>query len=78
MCLELKNALKYVLKAHIKIYIILIKKNFQRYAIAHSVAFYVYIVEVGSLLLWKFGLGSYSSFCGLLALRAAASGSKTN
>ena len=38
------------------------KKNFQGYAVAHSVAFYVYIVEVGSLLLWKFGLGSYSIF----------------
>ena len=38
------------------------KKNFQGYALAHSVAFYVYIVEVGSLLLWKFGLGSYSRF----------------
>ena len=37
-------------------------KNFQGYAVAHSVAFYVYIVEVGSLLLWKFGLGSYSIF----------------
>ena len=48
--------------SHTKISIILIKKNFQRYAIAHSVAFYVYIVEVGSLLLWKFGLGSYSRF----------------
>ena len=61
-------------RAHTKISIILIKKNFQRYAIAHSVAFYVYIVEVGSLLLWKFGLGSYTSFCGLLALRAAIAG----
>ena len=59
---------------HTKISIILMKKNFQRYAIAHSVAFYVYIVEVGSLLLWKFGLGSYSSFCGLLALCAAIDG----
>ena len=49
-------------------------KNFQGYAVAHSVAFYVYIVEVGSLLLWKFGLGSYTSFCGLLALRAAIDG----
>ena len=38
------------------------KKNFQGYAVAHSVAFNVYIVEVGSLLLWKFGLGSYSRF----------------
>ena len=58
----------YVLKdiflklTHIKISIILMKKNFQGYAVAHSVAFYVYIVEVGSLLLWKFGLGSYSRF----------------
>ena len=59
---------------HIKISIILMKKNFQGYAVAHSVAFYVYIVEVGSLLLWKFGLGSYTSFCGLLALRAAIHG----
>ena len=59
---------------HTKISIILIKKNFQRYAIAHSVAFYVYIGEMGSLLLWKFGLGSNTSFCGLLALRAAIDG----
>ena len=51
-----------ILKTHIKISIILIKKNFQRCAVAHSVAFYVYNVEVGSLLLWKFGLGSYSRF----------------
>ena len=50
------------------------KKSFQRYAIAHSVAFYVYIVEVVSLLLWKFGLRSYTLFCGLLALRAAING----
>ena len=50
------------------------KKKFQSYAIAHNVAFYVYIVEVGSPLLWKFGLGSYTSFCGLLALRAAIDG----
>ena len=47
------------------------KKNFQRYAIAHSMAYYVYILEVGSLLLWKFGLGCYTPFCSLLALRAA-------
>ena len=47
------------------------KKNFQRCAVAHGVAFHMYILEVGSLLLWKFGLGCYTPFCSSLALRAA-------
>ena len=61
-------------KTHVKIFIILMKKNFQRCAVAHRVAFHMYILEVGSLLLWKFGLGCYTPFCSSLALRAAADG----
>ena len=57
---------------HVKIFIILMKKNFQSFAVAHSVAFHMYILEVGSLLLWKFGLGCYTPFCSSLALRTVA------
>ena len=56
---------------HVKIFIILMKKNFQRCAVAHIVAFHMHILEVGSLLLWKFGLGCYTPFCSSLALCAA-------
>ena len=61
-------------RTHVKIFIILMKKNFQRCAVAHIVAFHMHILEVGSLLLWKFGLGCYTPFCSSLALRAAADG----
>ena len=54
------------------------KKNFQRCAVAHGVAFHMYILEVGSLLLWKFGLGCYTPFCSSLVLRAADRRLKTN
>ena len=37
-------------------------------------AFFLNFWEVGSLLLWKFGLGCYTPFCSSLALRAAADG----
>ena len=66
--------LTFVAMPHVKIFIILMKKNFQRCAVAHGVAFHMYILEVGSLLLWKFGLGCYTPFCSSLTLRAAADG----
>ena len=55
-----QEILKKVHFSHVEIFIILMKKNFQRYGIAQRRAFHLENLEVWPLLLWKFGLGSYS------------------
>ena len=49
-------------RSHIKISLFLPHKNFQRLGIGHLINLYTQILEVCPLLLWKFGLGSYSRF----------------
>ena len=48
--------------SHIKISHILLQKMFQGYGIGYLIPNHTWILEVWSLLLWKFGLGSYSRF----------------
>ena len=51
-----------VFLTHIKISHFLPHKSFQRCGIGHLISIHTWILEVWSLLLWKFGLGSYSRF----------------
>ena len=50
------------LAPHVKISHFLPHKIFQRCGIGHLISIHTWILEVWSLLLWKFGLGSYSRF----------------